>query len=250
MCGRFSQTQSGEVIAEAFQLSTVPGLTPRYNIAPTQLVSVITQSPKTKQRIHHQKRWGLIPGWAKDTSLGNRLINARSETVAEKPAFRNAFQRRRCLVVADGFYEWQQLPPGETMSEPSAVPTSPSEQTKQPFFIQLASRSPFAFAGLWERWQDPETQQPLFSCTILTTQPNSLMATIHHRMPVILNPDAYDTWLNPSAYNPGVLEALLRPYATTAMTVTPISTAINNPRNDSESIQQPLHSADDRQRHL
>lgn len=231
MCGRFSQTHTGEAIAAAFQLSTVPDLRPCYNIAPTHSVSVITQSRGAKERLHHHKRWGLVPGWAKDKKLGNRLINARSETLAAKPAFRNAFQRRRCLVVADGFYEWQ-----------AALPSPTQRQAKQPFFIQLKSRSPFAFAGLWERWQDPQTHQPLFSCTILTTQPNSLMASIHHRMPVILPPDAYDTWLDPSSYNPGVLEGLLRPYEATAMQVIPISTAINNPRNDSANVQKPLIS--------
>ncbi len=248
MCGRFAQTQSGDVIAEAFQLKVPPDLTPRYNIAPTQAVSVITQSQRTDERVHHAKRWGLVPKWAKDSGIGNRLINARSETVATKPAFRTAFQRRRCLVVADGFYEWQRSPiPQSSSGNPSAAATretsSPSSgsqgKNKQPFLIQLASRSPFAFAGLWERWQDPETRESVFSCTILTTQPNTLMASIHHRMPVILSPDTYDTWLNPSFYNSGVLESLLRPYDTAAMMATPISTAINNPRNDSELVQQP-----------
>ncbi|MEL7316489.1 MAG: SOS response-associated peptidase [Cyanobacteria bacterium J06559_3] len=248
MCGRFSQTHSGTAIAEAFQLSVTPDLTPRYNIAPTQAVSVVTQSRRTDERVHHQKRWGLVPKWAKDIGLGNRLINARAETVATKPAFRTAFQRRRCLVVTDGFYEWQRTPttaspsgnPSEAATHETSSP-SPSNRgpTKQPFFIQLASRSPFAFAGLWERWQDPETSEPVFSCTILTIRPNDLMASIHHRMPVILPPEAYEAWLDPSFYNPGTLESLLRPYDTVEMTATPISTAINNPRNDSERVQQP-----------
>ena len=222
MCGRFSQTQSGEAIADAFQLSTPPAVTPRYNIAPTQRVTVITQPWQKPERVHHQKHWGLIPGWAKDASQGSRLINARAETVAHKPTFRKAFQRRRCLVIADGFYEWQQSSGGGS---------------KQPFLIQLASKQLFAFAGLWERWQEPNTREQIFSCTILTTQPNSLMAPIHNRMPVILGPEAYDAWLDPSFYNPGMLESLLRPYASEAMITTPISTAINNPQNDSESVQ-------------
>ncbi|MBE7381754.1 MAG: SOS response-associated peptidase [Leptolyngbya sp. SIO1E4] len=228
MCGRFSQTQSGERIAAAFQLNRIPDLTPRYNIAPTQSVSVITQSRRTQDREHHQKQWGLIPGWAKASTMGQRLINARAETVAEKPAFRNAFQRRRCLIIADGFYEWQR---------------SPQSHVKQPFLIQLKTRSPFAFAGLWERWQDPTTQQQVFSCTILTTQPNRVMGPIHDRMPVMLAPEEYDVWLDPSFYNPGVLETLLDPYDDEAMVAIPISTAINNPRNDSDTVQQPCNSA-------
>lgn len=224
MCGRFSQTQSGEAIAEAFQLSTIPQLKPRYNIAPTQPVSVITQLQRRQERVHHQKRWGLIPGWAKDSSSGNRLINARAETVATKPTFRRAFQRRRCLVVADGFYEWQR---------------SAQNGTKQPFLIQLASKQSFAFAGIWERWQEPDTHELIFSCTILTTQPNALMVPIHNRMPVILRPETYDAWLDPSFYNPGMLEAMLQPYDSAAMITIPIGTAINNPQNDSDSVQQP-----------
>ena len=240
MCGRFSQTHSGDTIAEVFQLSTVPDITPHYNVAPTQAVSIITQLHRTDERVHHQKRWGLIPKWAKDISIGSRLINARAETIAAKPSFRDAFQRRRCLVVADGFYEWQRSPAqGSATSENGVSSPRSRGQTKQPFLIQLASQSLFAFAGLWERWQDPETHESIFSCTILTTQPNDLMVSIHHRMPVILPPAAYDTWLSPSFYNQGALESLLCPYEATAMTATPIGTAINNPRNDSAIVQQP-----------
>jgi len=225
MCGRFSQTQSGETVAQAFQLSVTPALRPRYNIAPSQPVSVITQSRQTGDRLHHEKRWGLIPGWSKEPSIGHKLINARSETVAEKPAFRNAFQQRRCLIVADGFYEWQK---------------APKDQEKQPYLIQLKTRSLFAFAGLWERWRSPETDETQFSCTILTTAANAAMAPIHHRMPVILSPVAYDRWLDPTHYNRGELEALLEPYEADALELTPISSQVNNPRHDSEAVQTPI----------
>jgi len=225
MCGRFSQTQSGEAVAQAFQLSVTPELSPRYNIAPSQPVSVVTQSRQSGDRLHHEKQWGLIPGWSKEPSIGHKLINARSETVAEKPAFRNALQKRRCLIVADGFYEWQKAPKG---------------QDKQPYLIQLKTRSLFAFAGLWERWRSPETDETLFSCTILTTAANAVMTPIHHRMPVILPPDAYERWLDPTHYNRGELEALLGPYDPDMMETTPISTQVNNPRHDSEAVQTPV----------
>jgi putative SOS response-associated peptidase YedK len=207
MCGRFSQTQSGEAVAEAFQLTAIPDITPRHNIAPSQPISVITQSRQTGDRVHHEKTWGLIPGWSKDPRIGAKLINARAETVAEKPSFRNAFQRRRCLIVADGFYEWQK-------------PTG--DRPKQPYIFELASRSLFAFAGLWERWRDPATGEAIYSCTILTTQANATVAPIHHRMPVILPAAAYEAWLNPHRYNPEALEAWLQPFTATAMHATPV----------------------------
>lgn len=225
MCGRFAQTHDGEAVAQAFQLAVTPELAPRYNIAPSQSVSVVMESRQSSDRVHHHKHWGLIPGWSKDTKIGYKLINARAETVAEKPAFRNAFQKRRCLVVADGFYEWQKAPKG---------------QDKQPYLIQLEGRSLFAFAGLWERWRSPETAEALFSCTILTTAANEMMAPIHHRMPVILPPTAYDAWLDPTHYNRGDLEALLRPYEPDAMQATAISTAINNPKHETASVQNSL----------
>lgn len=225
MCGRFAQTHTGEAIAQAFQLAVTPELTPRYNIAPSQPVSVIVQSRQAGDRQHHDKKWGLVPGWSKDPKIGHKLINARAETVAEKPSFRNAFQKRRCLIVADGFYEWQKAPKG---------------QDKQPYLIQLQERSPFAFAGLWERWRSPETDEPLFSCTILTTTANEKVAEIHHRMPVILPAAAYDPWLDPAHTNRGELESLLQPYDADAMQTTAISTAINSPKNADASVQNPL----------
>ncbi|MGD1943448.1 MAG: SOS response-associated peptidase [Leptolyngbyaceae cyanobacterium] len=224
MCGRFAQTQTGETVAAAFQLSVTPELTPRYNIAPSQSVAVITQARRTGDRQCHDKRWGLISKWSKDTKIGYKLINARAETVATKPSFRGAFQQRRCLIVADGFYEWQK---------------DPQTQHKQPHLIRLKSRSLFAFAGLWERWQDPQTHETTFSCTILTTTANAALAPIHHRMPVILSSRDYDAWLDSSFYNPGMLEALLCPFTAAAMETLPITSAVNNPRNETVAVQQP-----------
>ena len=225
MCGRFAQTQSGVTVAQAFQLPVTPELEPRYNIAPSQPVAVVAQSRRTGDRTYHEKQWGLIPGWSKEASIGYKLINARSETVADKPSFRNAFQKRRCLIVADGFYEWQKALKG---------------QDKQPYLIKLKSRSLFAFAGLWERWRSPDTEEPIFSCTILTTAANAAMAPIHHRMPVILPPAAYEPWLDPTYYNRGELEALLAPYEPDAMEAIAITTAVNNPRHDSAAVQMPV----------
>lgn len=225
MCGRFAQTHSGKDVAQAFQLAVTPELSPRYNIAPSQSVSVIVQSRRSGDRQHHAKQWGLVPGWSQDLRIGSKLINARAETVAEKPAFRQAFQRRRCLIVADGFYEWQKAAQG---------------QTKQPYLIQLRERSLFAFAGLWERWRSPETDETRFSCTILTTAANAIMTPIHHRMPVILSPSNYDDWLDPTHYNRGELEACLQPYDAAAMQAIAISTAVNSPQNEAAAIQVPI----------
>lgn len=188
-------------------------------------MSVITQSRRSGDRTHHAKQWGLIPGWSKEANVGYKLINARAETVAEKPSFRKAFQKRRCLIVADGFYEWQ---------------TAPKGQDKQPYLIQLKSRSLFAFAGLWERWRPSETEEPVFSCTILTTAANAAMAPIHHRMPVILPSATYEPWLDPTHYNRGELEALLTPYEPEAMAAIAITPEVNNPRHDSASVQTPV----------
>lgn len=220
MCGRFTLSQSGSVIAEAFQLSEVPTLEPRYNIAPTQMVPTVVrpkvsaQSPEQSEQQFQLLRWGLIPSWAKDPAIGSRLINARSETVTEKPSFRAAFRQRRCLVLADGFYEWQR-----------------QERKKQPFYFRLQDGQPFAFAGLWERWKAPNGEA-IESCTILTTEANELLRPIHDRMPVILDPNDYKLWLDP-VQKPEPLQQLLRPYRSEAMTTYPVSTQVNNPNNNS-----------------
>jgi putative SOS response-associated peptidase YedK len=214
MCGRFTLTQNAKQLAEAFQqFSPPPENTPRYNIAPSQPVAVVANS--SPQKIDFFV-WGLIPSWAKDPKIGNRLINARSETLAEKPSFRSAYRRRRCLVLADGFYEWRKNP----------------DKSKTPLYIQIESRQPFAFAGLWERWFSPQGDE-LLSCTIITTEPNEFMTKIHNRMPVILPPDAYAQWLDPAEQKPEQLQQLLVPFPAEQMTAYPVSRVVNSPANDS-----------------
>ena len=214
MCGRFTLNKSGEAIASAFQLTEVPQVQPRYNIAPTQLVPTVLHTAENNNRQFHQLRWGLIPSWAKDPQMGARLINARAETVTEKPSFRSAFRQRRCLVIADGFYEWQR-----------------QERKKQPFYFQLQNGQPFAFAGLWERWRSPDGEE-IQSCTILTTEANEILRPIHDRMPVILDSKDYDLWLDPEVQNTEPLQQLLRPYPAKAMTSYAVSTKVNNPANN------------------
>lgn len=213
MCGRFSLSVTAETLAEQLALEALPALEPRFNIAPTQ-ESVVIRAREDGLREGAMMRWGLVPFWAKDRKIGSRMINARSETVAEKPAFRAAFTRRRCLVPADGFYEWRR-----------------EEGRKQPYRVCLTDGTPFAMAGLWERW-DKEPGEPLLSFTILTTEPNELVAPIHDRMPVILEPEDYATWLDPSVDDRGSLEALLDAYPAGAMEAYPVSTAVNSPAND------------------
>lgn len=208
MCGRFSLGVNLDDLVEAFPDFTFPPETePRYNIAPTQNVMVVPNNTAGHVSFF---RWGLIPSWAKDPEIGNRLINARAETLAEKPSFRAAYLRRRCLILADGFYEWQ---------------TIPGSKAKQPMYIQLATKKPFAFAGLWELWRPDDT--PILSCTIITTEPNALLAPIHNRMPVILPPAAYALWLDPAALN-----HLLTPYPADLMTAYPVSRLVNSPSTD------------------
>lgn len=214
MCGRYSQQQSAEIIAQAFQVDNVPPLEPRYNIAPTQSVATILQTAENRQfKLLH---WGLIPNWAKDKKISSRLINARAETVTEKPSFRSAFRRRRCLILADGFYEWQQQ----------------EAKQKQPFYFRMSDQSPFAFAGLWEHWKAQETGETIESCTIITTEPNELMKSVHNRMPVILEPKNYDLWLDPEVKKPELLQPLLNPYPAEEMTAFAVSKAVNKPSND------------------
>jgi putative SOS response-associated peptidase YedK len=167
MCGRFTLRASPRLIAEQFDLFNMPELKPRYNVAPSQSVAVVRQQPDAEGRELALLKWGLIPAWAADAKIGNRMANAHSETAASKPSFRSAFKRRRCLVVADGFYEWQKV-----------------GSKKQPHFIRLRDDRPFGIAGLWERWD--KQGEPIESCTLLTTEPNELMKPIHDRMPVII----------------------------------------------------------------
>jgi putative SOS response-associated peptidase YedK len=190
---------------------------PRYNIAPTQSVPVIRQHPKEPRRDFSLMRWGLIRSWAKDTSGAARMINARSETAHTLPAFREAMKLRRCLVPADGFYEWQRR-----------------GSAKQPFCFEVGDGGLFAFAGLWERWRDPSGQL-VKSFSILTTTPNAVTSAIHDRMPVILDRDSYDLWLDPGMQNVAAISELLKPFDPSLMRCHPVSTRINHVANDDEA---------------
>lgn len=222
MCGRFSQTATPEIIIEQFGVNDSPLFQPRYNIAPSQSIAAIRIEPDTTTRKLVMLRWGLIPSWAKDAKIGNQCINAKAETVAEKPSFRSAFKKRRCLVVATGFYEWQV-----------------QGARKQPMWIGLRSKRPFAFAGLWEHWK-PAEGEPIDTCTIITTEPNDIMAPIHNRMPVILTPTSYDQWLDPTFQKIETLNGLLRPYQSEELTAYPVSTLVNNPRHDTPQCLEPV----------
>jgi putative SOS response-associated peptidase YedK len=221
MCGRFTQRQPAQAIAQQFSLGSVPDSPPRYNIAPTQLIAAVTQ-PEVAQRQFRVFQWGLVPFWAKDASLGAKLINARAETVAEKPSFRAAFRHRRCLIVADGFYEWQRV-----------------ESGKQPHFFHLQEDQPFAFAGLWEQWESPQNEI-LETCTILTTEANEVLRPVHNRMPVILHSDDYDRWLDPSVDMASKLLPLLRPYPADEMASYAVSKVVNRVSSDRPECIEPL----------
>ncbi len=240
MCGRYSITSPPEAIQRVFQVPELPNLPARYNVAPTQDVPVVRvrgddAGPEADGGRHLvQLRWGLVPFWADDPTIGAKMINARAESAADKPAFRAAFRRRRCLVVADGFYEWK-APPKNTGAR--------AGQRKQPYRIQLKSGAPFGFAGLWERWTNPQDQSVLETCTILTTEANAELKDIHPRMPVMLSPDAFDAWLDPDA-DVDTAKGLLAPYPDGALTAYPISTRVNAVKNDDPSILEPLDTAD------
>ena len=215
MCGRFTLSLDPAQLREAFPWLLIPDdFKPRYNIAPTQPVAVIPNTGENKLEFF---TWGLIPFWAKDPSIGNQLINARSETISDKPAFRTSFRRRRCLILANGFYEWR---------------LDPESKKKVPYYIYLRSRQAFAFAGLWDIWTHPDGSQ-LPSCTIITTKPNELLQTIHNRMPVILPAAAYQNWLDPDLENLERATSLLIPYPSAEMAAHVVSKFVNAPQNDS-----------------
>lgn len=217
-------TSPGEVLAEFFELVEVPPVAPRYNIAPTQPVPVVRTDRAAKARRFDLLHWGLIPSWAKDPIIGSRMINARAETVAGKPSFRSAIRYRRCLLAADGFYEWKKIE---------------GQKRKQPYYIHLGDHRPFAFAGLWEHWEGADGSE-IESCTIITTEPNALMRPLHNRMPVILHPKDYAVWLDPQVQKPDSVQSLLVPYAGDDLTCCPVSTAVNNPSNDVPACTEPL----------
>jgi putative SOS response-associated peptidase YedK len=222
MCGRFSLVQDPNQLRATFAWLNIPNdIQPRYNVAPTQPVAVVPNDGSNRLDFY---LWGLIPYWAKDPSIGNRMINARAETLAEKPAFKSAFRHRRCLILADSFYEWKQ---------------EPGRKSKTPMRIQLKSGQPFAFAGLWERWNPPDGGE-VRSCTIITSQPNDFMSAIHNRMPVILPESDYSHWLDPQAENSSELQSLLKAYPGEMMTAYPVSTLVNSPANDIPAVIQPM----------
>lgn len=225
MCGRYAQSADPKKLAKEFKVAEVPTVEPRYNIAPTQEILAVRELADGREMAFF--KWGLVPSWAKDTSMAARLINARSETVQEKPAFRAAFKQRRCIIPADGFYEWQR-----------------TEGRKQPFFFRMRDGRPFGFAGLWERWEG-ENGQAINSCTILTTEANEVLQPVHERMPVILHPEDYSLWLEGDERERALLGELLRPFPAQEMIGYPVNSLVNSPRNKGVELTEevPLNSA-------
>jgi putative SOS response-associated peptidase YedK len=227
VCGRFVSTSPPDEIAKYFGATEVDEspLEPSYNVAPTSDVYVVLESGGVRrvEALH----WGLIPFWAKDAKIGNRMINARAETVATTNAFRHAFKKRRCIVPADGFYEW---------TKPSAT----AQKAKQPWYVHRPDGEPIAFAGLWEVWRPEGSDDELHSFTILTGEPNEKMAEIHDRMPVMLPPEAWDQWLDPDQQDTDLLGKLLVPAPSELITFHPVSTEVNNVRNGGEHLIDPI----------
>jgi putative SOS response-associated peptidase YedK len=212
MCARFTLFTPGDAIARRFGLSHVPLLQPRYNVAPSQLVAVVGTRANGTGRGLAQFRWGFVPNWANEPK-GPRPVNAKAETAADKPTFRDSFRQRRCLIPADGFYEWKTTPDG-----------------KRPLFFRLKSGEPMALAGIWDCWPGPT--EKLFTCAILTTPANALVQPVHDRMPAILPPEVWDTWLDPNQTDPTRLLPLLQPSPAEDMEVRPANPAVNNSRYD------------------
>ncbi|MGD9644582.1 MAG: SOS response-associated peptidase [Pirellulales bacterium] len=235
MCGRFTIRSSPRVVAELFGLDEVPNWEPRYNVAPSQPVPVVRMRADDRRRHLDMLHWGLVPFWADDMAIGNRLINARSDTAATKPAFRSAMRERRCLIVADGFYEWQATTGGKATAKSGGGKAS---SRKQPYVIERRDGLPFAFAGLWESWKSSDG--PLLSCTILTTDANLTLRPLHHRMPVILDPRDYDHWLDPAVRAPAEVEDLLVPAPDDWLMARPVGTYVNNPRHDGRECVEPV----------
>jgi len=230
MCGRFVSARKRLELLEEFAATrdaVAADRQPDYNVAPTKRIyTVLDHKEERELRL---VRWGLVPSWAKDTSVGSRMINARSETVAVKPSFRAAFAKRRCLIPASGFYEWKKNPDGKT---------------KTPMYIRMKDAKPFAFAGLWETWHSPDGSE-LRSCTLITGEPNELIASIHDRMPAILDANDYRRWLDPKERDASDLMPLLKPYPAEKMEAFPVSRAVNNPSNEVPGCIEPLAGPDD-----
>jgi putative SOS response-associated peptidase YedK len=222
MCGRFSLTADPTQLKQAFPWLELPdNMTPRYNVAPSQPIAVIPNNGENKLDFFV---WGLIPSWAKDPKIGYRMINARAETLAEKPSFRFAFKRHRCLIPSDGFYEWKKVP---------------GQKSKTPTYIRLKSGKPFAFAGLWESWHSKDGSI-IPSCTIITTEPNEFMRDIHNRMPVILQEENYWKWLQTGEADAPTLQGMLKPYPRDDLTAYAVSKYVNSPANDTAACIKPV----------
>ena len=223
MCGRFTLATPPDQIAKLLDVADVPVFDARYNIAPTQDVPVCRQLDAGANRQIDMLRWGLVPFWADDLKIGNRMINARAETASSKPAYRAAFKRRRCLIPATGFYEWRKENGG-----------------KQPYIFKRDDGAPFALAGLWEHWTDEESGEVADTFTILTSEPNELVAPVHRRMPVVLRPDAFGFWLDPANEDVDALEEIIDPWSPEGFETYPVSRDLNSPRNDSPDLIEPL----------
>lgn len=221
MCGRFSLIESVHELQQQFEFELSADLQPRFNIAPSQEVfSIISDG---KKRRGGTLRWGLVPHWAKEAKIGYKMINARAEGIDEKPSFKEPFRKKRCLIIADGFYEWKKV-----------------DDRKQPYRFIMKDRKPFAFAGLWETWKKGDA--PLHTCTIITTTPNAVTEDVHDRMPVILKREDYDRWLDPSNQAVDKLKSLLVPYPAEEMELYPVSELVNSPKNDVADVLSPLNS--------
>ncbi|MCS6903066.1 MAG: SOS response-associated peptidase [Candidatus Bipolaricaulota bacterium] len=225
MCGRFTLTLRAEQLEARFGVQLSALYQPRYNIAPTHEILALVSDAQGRRL--ERFRWGLIPHWAKDPKIAQRLINARAETLWEKPSFREAVKRRRCLILADGFYEWRQTPQGK----------------KTPIYVRLKSQEPFGFAGLWETWNSPDGQT-VKTCTIVTTEPNELIKPIHQRMPVIVPRDFEELWLDPSSKARAELERVLRPYRAEELELFDVSSAVNSPTHDGPECIAPVRDRD------
>ncbi|MBL8692840.1 MAG: SOS response-associated peptidase [Planctomycetes bacterium] len=226
MCGRFALNVSAEDLTRIFHVGGAPSLPRRFNIAPTQTVAALRRLPGEAAASVALLRWGLVPSWAKDLAIGNKMINARGETAAEKPSFRKPFAQQRCAVLATGFYEWDQKGP-----------------VKRPFLFRVHKGEPFAMAGLWDRWKNPESGEIVESCSIVTTEANALIQPIHDRMPLILDGYGLATWLDPQVKDRERLQSLVRPYSADAMDTYEVSRRVNNPRVDDPGLAEPVADA-------
>lgn len=215
MCGRFTLFSSEQELIDYFQVANEFFIKPRYNIAPSQQILTIIEDKG--ERRAGQLTWGLIPFWAKNKRIGSKMINARGETIAEKPSFKRAFQSRRCIIPTNGFYEWKKI-----------------GRNKQPYFISMKEEPLFAFAGLWEKWVDQQTNEAIFSCTIITTTANDAIKALHHRMPVILDKSAQSIWLNNQTFPEEQLKSFIKPYPADKFSIYPVSAYVNSTKNESE----------------